>query len=185
MVQWQAYLRNATTGDYTRRLGFFAAGHDATPPLNNTSFEACKAACDERQCFGFCFESDDPKPDHIGLCYVKNTTHLQPADLSSSGHCSGNVTPSDCPYNIYRTSGDIGTCECLASVCVSLICLLDWVSVCTFRSARLNSLTLAFLLLCRLGPNALESRVHRALPWRPREGEGEARPVKTRRLGLP
>ena len=32
-----------------------------------------------------------------------------------------------------------------ASVCVSLICLLDWVSVCTFRSARaLNSLTLAF-----------------------------------------
>jgi hypothetical protein len=118
MVQWQAYLRNATTGDYTRRLGFFAAGHDATPPLNNTSFEACKAACDERQCFGFCFESDDPKPDHIGLCYVKNTTHLQPADLSSSGHCSGNVTPSDCPYNIYRTSGDIGTCECLASVCV-------------------------------------------------------------------
>ena len=34
---------------------------------------------------------------------------LQSADLSNSGHCKGTSTPSDCPYNLYRTSGDIGT----------------------------------------------------------------------------
>ena len=34
---------------------------------------------------------------------------FDPADLSSSGHCTGISSPSDCPYNIYRTSGDIGT----------------------------------------------------------------------------
>ena len=45
----------------------------------------------------------------VGLCYVKNVSHFQSADLSASGHCSGTRSPSDCPYNIYRTSGDIGT----------------------------------------------------------------------------
>ena len=45
----------------------------------------------------------------VGLCYVKNVSHFQSADLSASGHCSGTSSPSDCPYNIYRTSGDIGT----------------------------------------------------------------------------
>ena len=28
-------------------------------------------------------------------------------DLSNSNHCVGTTSPSDCPYNFYRTSGDI------------------------------------------------------------------------------
>jgi hypothetical protein len=52
-------------------------------------------------------------PEQVSICYIKNKTdpppHLQLADLSNSDHCAGNTTPSDCPYNLYRTSGDIGT----------------------------------------------------------------------------
>lgn len=29
-------------------------------------------------------------------------------DLSNSNKCKGDTSPSDCPYNFYRTSGDIG-----------------------------------------------------------------------------
>eukprot|EP01052_Picozoa_sp_SAG31_P016966 SAG31_NODE_1143_length_9694_cov_5.541011_3_plen_229_part_00 len=110
MTQWQAYLRNATTGVYTHKLGYFATGHDAVQPIGNVSFASCKAECDRLACAGFCFQSDDPEPVSLPRCYVKNSSsHFSPADLSSSNHCTGRKLPSECPYNIYRTSGDIGT----------------------------------------------------------------------------
>ena len=30
-------------------------------------------------------------------------------DMSNANHCNGASTPSDCPYNFYRVSGDIGS----------------------------------------------------------------------------
>jgi hypothetical protein len=91
-------------------MGYFSKGHDAIPPLVNTSYADCKAACDKVGCFGISFEDPDPAPTHkLKLCYVKNVSHFQPADLSFSDHCTGETMPSDCPYNLYRTSGDIGT----------------------------------------------------------------------------
>ena len=83
MVQWQGYIRNATTGNYSHQLGYFSAGHDMRPPMPNTTFDKCKAACDSTNCDGFCFENPNPHPETIGLCYVKNTTHFLPTDLSS------------------------------------------------------------------------------------------------------
>ena len=59
------------------------------------------------QCFGFCFESNEPQPARVKLCHIKNSSKFLAADLSSSNHCSGTTTPSDCPFNLYRTSGDI------------------------------------------------------------------------------
>lgn len=109
MVQWQGYLRNGTTGTYSHELGYFSAGHDMVPPLNNTSYAACKAECERLSCFGFCFQSPQAQPAHVERCYIKNVSHFSAADLSSSNHCKGTTSPSDCPYNIYRTSGDIGT----------------------------------------------------------------------------
>ena len=38
---------------------------------------------------------------------TKHTLHFDSMDLSNSNHCTGTTTPSDCPYNFYRTSGDI------------------------------------------------------------------------------
>ena len=114
MTQWQGYTRilnaSSASGAYSHRLGYFAVGHDAYAPIANTSYQGCKAACDKIDCFGFCFQDEDPAPEHVALCYVKNeTTHFQSADLSDSGHCKGDEGVSDCPYNLYRTSGDIGT----------------------------------------------------------------------------
>ena len=44
MVQWQGYIRNATTGAYVHELGYFAQGHDAAPPMVYASFcSACSA----------------------------------------------------------------------------------------------------------------------------------------------
>ena len=103
LKQWQGYVRNSSTGLYEHRLGFFAAGHDLVKPLVNTTYSACKAACDKPACGGFCFESDEAEPvGTISLCYVKqNNTHFQAADLSSSNHCTGTTSPvSDCPYNM-------------------------------------------------------------------------------------
>lgn len=110
MIQWQGYLRNASAvGGYSHRLGYFSAGHDMRPPLLNTSYQACRAECEKLRCFGFCFESDELRPAQLPRCYVKGESHFQPMDLSSSNHCTGTSAVSDCPYNLYRTSGDIGT----------------------------------------------------------------------------
>ena len=118
MVQWQGYIRNTSApSGYTHQLGYFSAGHDAVPPMLNTSFAACKSQCDKLDCFGFCFESNEPTPAGIiGKCFVKNASHFSQADLSSSNHCTGTTPISDCPYNIYRTSGDIGELRCPSSL---------------------------------------------------------------------
>ena len=81
------------------------------PPLHNHTFDECEAACTTHACQGFCFQGNDPHPlGEIGICYVKNNhSHYQDADLSYSNHCTGTTSPSDCPFNLYRTSGDIGT----------------------------------------------------------------------------
>ena len=48
MVQWQGYIRNASVvGGYVHRKGYFSAGHDAVPPIANTTFSSCKAMCDQ------------------------------------------------------------------------------------------------------------------------------------------
>ena len=106
MVQWQTYARNSTTGAYTHQLGYFSKGHDAVAALENTTMEACKSTCDKLKCGGISFEDSEAAPTHeLRLCYVKNAScHFQPADLSFSNHCKGTSTPSDCPYNLYRTS---------------------------------------------------------------------------------
>ena len=81
-------------------------GSDLVTPMANTSYAACKATCDKLNCHGFCFENDQLTPDSINLCYVKNMSKFSDADLSYSNHCKGSSSPSDCPYNIYRTSGE-------------------------------------------------------------------------------
>ena len=43
MVQWQSYLKNASTGSYQHRLGYFRVGDDAQPPVPNITYAACKA----------------------------------------------------------------------------------------------------------------------------------------------
>lgn len=79
------------------------------PPLVNISYEACRAECDRTKCFGFCFQIPETQPAAVEKCYIKNVSHFSPADLSNSNHCQGSSSPSNCPFNIYRTSGDIGT----------------------------------------------------------------------------
>ena len=111
MRQWQAYAKNATSGEYSRHLGYYVAGSDDEPPLLNSTFDECVSECSARgaKCVGICFESDEPVPrGPIAKCYVKGTgARFAPMDLSNSNHCTGVTSPSDCPYNFFRTSGDI------------------------------------------------------------------------------
>ena len=114
MKQWQTYLKNTSTGEYAHKLGYLRVGDDAVPPAANVSFVDCKTGCDTNaNCSGFCFESDLPAPPAGGLvamCYwkAKKGLHFNSMDLSQSGHCLGTTAVSDCPYSLYRTSGDIG-----------------------------------------------------------------------------
>jgi len=91
--------------------GYFVLGSDEEPPMTNVSAAACRDECTRRggECVGFCFQSNDPWPlAPIGKCYVKGRGARYAAmDLSNSNHCGGTSSPSDCPYNFYRTSGDI------------------------------------------------------------------------------
>merc|ERR1719444_780166 len=111
MVQFQTYFRNATSGAYSRQLGeFHKAFHGTAPFLANTTLEACQARCTETACAGISFASREPAPAFIEKCYVDAGGHddyFNPSDLSNSNYCQGSTSPSDCPYNIYRTSGDI------------------------------------------------------------------------------
>ena len=115
MRQWQAYLRTNVSREHPRgyqhALGYFVIGSDEEPPLVNVTARDCLAECTSRgsACVGICFEDDEPMPSApLAKCYVKGKGARYAAmDLSNSHHCNGTASPSDCPYNFYRTSGDI------------------------------------------------------------------------------
>ena len=114
MTQWQSYAKNSSTGDYTHKLGYFRIGDDMDPPVPNISYAACKSRCDANaSCKGFCFESDSPKPSGLlPRCITKVSLHFDSMDLSQSSHCRGDGSNreggvSDCPFSMFRTSGDI------------------------------------------------------------------------------
>ena len=110
MVQWQAYLRNATSGAYTHELGYFVVGSDEEAPMTDVTADACQAECTRRgaDCVGICFQSDESRPSApVEKCYVKKPGARYAAmDLSNNGACTGLTMPSNCPYNFFRTSGE-------------------------------------------------------------------------------
>jgi alpha-galactosidase len=127
MRQWQGYQKVAN-GSYSHFLGMFFGMQTATV-LPNTTFADCRAHCDGLQagCGGFAFESAEvphttasapplatrpgapppPRP-RLRQCYAMGATptpnHM---DMSNSNQCTGAAAPSDCPFNLYRVSGDI------------------------------------------------------------------------------
>lgn len=109
MRQWQGYLKSASGSGYTHFLGMFF-GMAAATPLHNVSFAACRARCDALGggCGGFTFESDEAAPaSALGACYVQPSPHPNHMDMSNAHPCSGDSSPSDCPFHVYRVSGDI------------------------------------------------------------------------------
>lgn len=107
MRQWQGYLKNGSS--YAHFLGMFFSMASATP-LPKISFDACRARCDalDAGCGGFCFEGDEPVPTSlIGTCFLQEKASPNHMDMSNSNECRGDTSPSDCPYNFYRVSGDI------------------------------------------------------------------------------
>mmetsp|Transcript_47777 Transcript_47777/g.95388 ORF Transcript_47777/g.95388 Transcript_47777/m.95388 type:complete len:377 (-) Transcript_47777:159-1289(-) len=107
----QGYLKEkAGSGLYSHFLGMFFGMAGATALHNVTSFAACRSHCEVLQaaCGGFCFEGDQPQPATLaGPCYVMEAPHPNHMDMSNSNHCTGASSPSDCPFNLYRVSGDI------------------------------------------------------------------------------
>ena len=80
--------------------------------LPNITFEDCAARCDSlgADCAGFTFAADAPPPTPGSLlreCFVTAKAQPNRMDMSNSGRCTGSSTPSDCPYHLYRVSGDI------------------------------------------------------------------------------
>ena len=114
MQQWQAYLKiasNGTGSKYQHALGYFVLGSDEETPLVNATASACLDECTGRGagCVGICFQSDEPWPHSpVGKCYIKaRGARYAAMDLSNNGACAGTSSPSECPYNMFRTSGDI------------------------------------------------------------------------------
>ena len=106
--QWQTYVK-ASGGTFTHKLGYLSAGSDAKPAMSNTTFAACEKACTSTaDCAALCFESADAVPaGTIAKCYLKTAkAGFVPYD-ASNGHCLFDGSKDDCPYNFYRTSGDI------------------------------------------------------------------------------
>jgi len=106
--QWQTYVKLGNSS-YEHRLGYLSAGDDCDgSPLRNASFGACMANCTElAKCQGISFESDELSPHApLAKCYLKSVVHFVPYDASNA-HCQFDGSPNDCPYNLYRTSGDI------------------------------------------------------------------------------
>lgn len=103
--QWQTYIKNAPA-NYTHRLGYLGAGDDEEPPLRNASFNSCMQECDAKPtCHGFSFESEEAEAPSGLRCYLKDVgASFIPYDTSNS-KCDGGA--DTCPYNFYRTSGDI------------------------------------------------------------------------------
>ena len=112
-LQWQGYIGNASSNvapanGYTHFLGMFFGMGEAVA-LANVTFGECKAQCDARSnCTGFCFTGRDPTPSSlIEMCYLQANAHPNHMDMSNSNFCTGDADPSNCPYNLYRVSGDI------------------------------------------------------------------------------
>ena len=109
-VQWQGYIKDVNvSGTYTHFLGLFYGMADATV-LANVSFDDCKASCDTQgeACGGFSFEGRLPAPKTtLEKCYVKESVQPNPMDMSNANYCTGDASPSDCPFHFYRVSGDI------------------------------------------------------------------------------
>jgi len=106
--QWQTYIKQSTPDQYEHRLGYLSAGSDVEDPLLNSSFNVCEARCTgSTACLGISFEADEAMPTMpIPKCYLKSAVHFVPYDASNA-RCAFDGSPNDCPYNFFRTSGDI------------------------------------------------------------------------------
>jgi hypothetical protein len=120
MRQWQGYVKNATAdavpdgsadaAGYSHFLGMFFGLADATL-LRNVSFYSCRARCNQlgTRCAGFTFAGDEAQPTSpLRECYIVAHAERNLMDMSNANHCTGDASPSDCPFNLYRVSGDIG-----------------------------------------------------------------------------
>ena len=108
--QWQGYIKNSSSSmGYTNYLGMFF-GMSETTLLSQLTFEDCRAHCTANTtgCGGFTFVGMDPKPTGLlSECYLSKRAAMNRMDMSNSNFCTGSSNPSDCPYNLYRVSGDI------------------------------------------------------------------------------
>lgn len=106
---WQTFLK-LHNGSFEHKLGYLAAGHDLPlSPATNVTFATCEAACvGSSACIGFSFEGADVHPrGSIEKCFLKVAgAGFVPYDASNA-RCDFDGSPNDCPYNFYRTSGDI------------------------------------------------------------------------------
>lgn len=118
MRQWQGFVKtNASNSSsssesgesgesgYTHFLGMFF-GMASASALPNISVSDCRAHCDQlgSACAGFTFVGDVPAPTSLlHECFVSAKAERNVMDMSNANHCSGASTPSDCPYNFYRT----------------------------------------------------------------------------------
>jgi len=63
--------------------------------------------------FKFISRNSDSKRRNQGQIFLRSFLVQRPVgeynSNDGSDHCTGTTDISDCPYNIYRTSGDIGT----------------------------------------------------------------------------
>ena len=112
MRQWQGYIKNKTSGGFDHFLGmFFGMGEAISLP--NTTYANCRAHCaamNSSSCGGFTFVSDDAAPTSIlDACYIKADAQHNIMDMSNNNQCTGETDPSDCPFNLYRVSGDISS----------------------------------------------------------------------------
>jgi len=116
MGQWQGYTKNSTTSTYDHFLGMFfglplpGTEGPGNAILEKVTFDECKQNCTAsgKDCDGFTFLSDEVEPKGtISKCYVQKGARRNNQDMSQVNYCSGDTSPSDCPFNIYRVSGDI------------------------------------------------------------------------------
>ena len=110
MRQWQGYVKGTNaSGSYKHFLGLFYGLASATV-LTNVTFNDCRAHCDSLQtgCGGFCFAAEHPAPQSVlTQCYLSRSATPNHMDMSNANFCTGASDPSDCPYHMYRVSGDI------------------------------------------------------------------------------
>ena len=94
---------------YQHKLGYLSAGDDikGSPAANITADTCIKMCTASSACLGVSFEADVALPKGIlKKCYMKSALHFIDYDATNS-KCTGTTTPSDCPFNFFRTSGDI------------------------------------------------------------------------------